>query len=58
MKKLILILLVSALFLNAKSQNVNGILLADSANITVIQVWGNHYERGFAQGYLFLCQRQ
>jgi len=51
MKKVFIIILMSALFFNGKAQ-VNGVLLSDTANIKLIQVWGNHYERGYAQGYL------
>ncbi len=31
---------------------VNGSIISDTAGIKVIKVWGNHYERGLAQGYL------
>ncbi|MFH2141439.1 MAG: T9SS type A sorting domain-containing protein [Bacteroidota bacterium] len=34
------------------AQNVNGVILSDIDNLKVVQVWGNHYERGYAQGYL------
>lgn len=52
MKRIIITILLSVIFFSIKSQNINGRILADSANITVVQVWGSHYERGFAQGYL------
>jgi len=35
-----------------KSQNINGYIVSDTGNLTVVKVWGNHYERGFAYGYL------
>lgn len=34
------------------SQQVNGTIISDSANLTVVKVWGTHYERGLAYGYL------
>ncbi|MCE1189573.1 MAG: T9SS type A sorting domain-containing protein [Ignavibacteria bacterium] len=33
------------------AQTVNGKLLSKSGNITIIKIWGNHQERGYAQGY-------
>jgi len=50
--KLIFFLFVYQLFPAAIAQNVNGVIVSDSANITVIKLWGTHYERGFAYGYL------
>ncbi|MFH0867030.1 MAG: T9SS type A sorting domain-containing protein [Bacteroidota bacterium] len=51
MKKLLLLFL---LFLSVKtfSQQVNGVIVSDTGNIIVVKVWGTHYERGFATGYL------
>ncbi|MBI4648368.1 MAG: T9SS type A sorting domain-containing protein [Bacteroidia bacterium] len=37
---------------NSYSQQVNGEILSNTGNITVVRVWGTHYERGFAYGYL------
>ena len=34
------------------AQNVQGVLLSDTGNISVVKVWGTHSERGFATGYL------
>jgi len=34
------------------AQNINGVIISDSANLTVIKVWGTHEERGFACGFL------
>jgi hypothetical protein len=34
------------------AQNVNGIIISDSVNLTVVKIWGTHEERGFAYGYL------
>lgn len=53
MKKIIFSFLLCILvFTTAKAQSVNGIILADTANYKVIQVFGGHYQRGFAYGYL------
>lgn len=35
-----------------KAQVINGTIIADTANITIVKVWGTHYERGYAQGFL------
>jgi hypothetical protein len=34
------------------SQEVNGNFLKNDTDLSVIQVWGTHYERGYAVGYL------
>ena len=34
------------------NQNVNGIIVSDSNNLTIVKLWGTHQERGFAYGYL------
>ncbi|OFX38121.1 MAG: hypothetical protein A2X08_08920 [Bacteroidetes bacterium GWA2_32_17] len=34
------------------AQPVNGELVSDTGNIRVVKVWGTHYQRGFAYGYL------
>lgn len=33
-------------------QTVKGIILSTENNTTVVKVWGNHYERGYAHGFL------
>lgn len=35
-----------------RSQNVNGIVVNDFGNLKYVKVWGSHYERGYACGYL------
>ncbi len=52
MKKTIILLFVFSIFTGTFAQNINGIIQSDSANLTVVKVWGTHYERGFAYGYL------
>jgi hypothetical protein len=51
MKKLSFLFLLF-LSLQTFSQQVNGVIVSDTGNITIIKVWGTHYERGFATGYL------
>jgi hypothetical protein len=34
------------------SQDITGKIVCDTSNFRVIQVWGTHYERGYALGYL------
>lgn len=34
------------------AQDINGEIISDSANLTVVKVWGTHEERGFAYGFL------
>lgn len=51
MKKILVTSLLALLCYTAPAQ-VNGIVLSDSANLCVVKVWGSHYERGFAYGYL------
>jgi PKD repeat protein len=53
MKKVIIILMLllgstAPLF----SQTVNGEILSDTNNVTVVRLWGTSEERGFAYGYL------
>ncbi len=45
---LIVILLTSA---NAFPQ-INGQILLDDGNFSVVKLWGSHYDRGYAYGYL------
>jgi hypothetical protein len=51
MRKIFITLLL-ALFAYTAPAQVNGIILSDTGNLCVVKVWGNHYERGFAYGYL------
>ena len=45
-------ILCSFFVLNALAQiGVKGEILADTNNVTVVKVWGTHYERGYAHGY-------
>ncbi len=53
MKKLIIIsILVIGSIVQLYSQPINGEILSDSNNVTVIKLWGTSQERGFAYGYL------
>jgi hypothetical protein len=53
MKKLItFLLLIQACLANVSAQDIKGIIVADTANLTILKVWGTHEERGFAYGYL------
>ncbi len=46
------ILLSIIAFTSIYSQNINGYIVSDSANLTVVKIWGTHEQRGFAYGYL------
>jgi hypothetical protein len=55
MKKLAYTFLLASFLLSgfiATAQSNHGIIYADTNNLIVIKVYGNHYERGFAQGEL------
>lgn len=53
MKKFILVILaLQFYYLHLSAQTVNGIIVSDSANLTLVKVWGTHEDRGFACGYL------
>jgi hypothetical protein len=53
MKKLItFLLLIQACLANVSAQDIKGIIVADTANLTILKVWGTHEERGVAYGYL------
>lgn len=53
MKRFLLTVIAIAFFASSiKSQEVKGIIISDTANLTVIKIWGSHEERGFAYGYL------
>ena len=47
-------LMVLLLFIsnNTSAQQINGEIVHQEDNITVIKVWGTHQERGYAYGYL------
>jgi len=51
-KKLLFILLFMFIFTIINSQNVNGDTLSVEGK-KILKVWGTHYERGYATGYLF-----
>jgi hypothetical protein len=53
MKRSIAIIVFSLFSLMAvNAQNINGYIVSDTGNITIVKVWGTHYERGLAYGYL------
>ncbi|MBT3208443.1 MAG: T9SS type A sorting domain-containing protein [Bacteroidetes bacterium] len=53
MKKIaICIVFICIVSLSTFAQQINGEILSDTSNITVVKVWGSHQERGFAYGYL------
>lgn len=53
MKSIIItLILVIGSIIRLSAQTVNGEILSDSNNITVVRIWGTHEERGFAYGYL------
>ncbi|MCF8296796.1 MAG: T9SS type A sorting domain-containing protein [Saprospiraceae bacterium] len=56
MKKVILLILIFSSSLGLKSQQFNGAIINDTNNIKIVKIWGTHYERGFAYGYLIGAQ--
>ncbi len=54
MKKIVFTVLILCVFQLAATaqEDVNGEILSETDNLTVVQVWGTHYERGYAQGFL------
>jgi len=53
MKKVTLgFLLLFLWMLPSQAQSIQGEILSDSGNLKVVRVWGTHYDRGFAYGYL------
>ena len=54
MKKTLIILTIFLFSIQANysQTQINGELVADTLNFKVLKVWGTHYERGFAYGYL------
>jgi hypothetical protein len=56
-KRLLSILILSLCLANGiVAQGVNGKILSDRHNLTVLRVWGTHEERGYAAGYLLAGQ--
>ncbi len=49
---LIGVILILSIISNLNAQTVNGEIVSDTGNIQVVKVWGTHYERGYAYGYL------
>jgi hypothetical protein len=45
-------LMIFVVFASCQSQSQNGVVVSTTGNITIIKVWGTHYERGYAVGYL------
>ncbi len=52
MKKIFFLFALIGCLTCVKAQNINGYIVSDTGNLTIIKVWGSHYERGFAYGYL------
>jgi len=52
MQKILFLFIVIFYFSTLQAQNPQGVIVSDTGNITVIKVWGNHFERGYASGYL------
>jgi|GEM_PF-207588 len=53
MKYLVLIpFYIFIISINYFGQTLNGEILPTQDNITIVKVWGNHQERGYAQGFL------
>lgn len=55
MKKLTIVFflsMIASVGLNAQSRTVNGEIIADTNNLTILKVWGTSQERGYAYGYL------
>ncbi len=52
--KLTFIIVAISLTIQLQSQprELNGVVVSTDNNITVVQVWGTHQERGYATGYL------
>jgi hypothetical protein len=53
MKKLFLTtIFVTISLINYSQENINGKLVCDTSGFKIIKVWGSHYERGYAYGFL------
>jgi len=53
MKKIILVsILLIIIFIEVNAQTVNGDTLSVNGK-KILKIWGSHYERGYATGYLF-----
>ena len=51
-KLFIVVIFLIFIFLSLNGQHVNGDTIRVSDNTIILKVWGNHYERGYAHGYL------
>jgi hypothetical protein len=49
---LFLLFLFIATQLHSQHREIHGVIVSTDNNITVVQVWGTHQERGYATGYL------
>ncbi|HDQ16134.1 MAG TPA: hypothetical protein ENN45_03655 [Bacteroidetes bacterium] len=52
MQKNLFLFIAIFYFSTLQAQNPQGVIVSDTGNITLIKVWGNHFERGYASGYL------
>lgn len=53
MKKLLIVLLLNlSLGISGFTQDINGVIIADTNLLKIVGVWGTHQERGLAYGYL------
>ncbi len=52
MKNILRFILVLLALHSNYSQTLKGKIVSTANNITIVKVWGNHYERGYAQGFL------
>ncbi|MBN2682656.1 MAG: hypothetical protein JXR58_09115 [Bacteroidales bacterium] len=50
--KFIVCILSFFIFINLYGQKVNGKIVTEHGNLTLIKIWGTHQERGYAYGYL------
>lgn len=52
MKRWFILLVFLAFVSGASAQQIKGYVVTDTANVKVVKLFGTHYERGFAYGYL------
>ncbi|MEI7594683.1 MAG: T9SS type A sorting domain-containing protein [Bacteroidota bacterium] len=52
MKSLFFSITLMLLSVNISYSQVKGTIVSDTGNITIVKVWGTHYERGYAYGFL------
>ncbi len=56
-KKFIAVLiLLPFLLIKSSGQQVNGLIVSNDNNLTIVKVWGSHQDRGYAIGYLLAEQ--